>query len=126
MKSFSNASFLAALALAPSAFANYLTEKSYSDSACTYLTALTTYSQDGDDCVETLCTVNDDDDDGTSWAETCGSTLLGEIGDNAYSEISFNGDCSNPTIVIPMACAWCTCNELYPCGSFYSALAFFL
>jgi hypothetical protein len=131
MKSFATASFVAVLALAPSAFADkYLTEKTYSDSACTYLTEIQTYDVEvlsGEtSCATSISSCASNDASGYVVA-TCGSSLLGEIGDNAYLQVYSDTACSTttPFAVIPMACAWFTGNELYQCGSFNSALAIF-
>lgn len=83
MKSFFSASaFVAALALAPSVFAAdvYVTMKTYSDSACKYLSSTTTELSDEytslDACdngyADDTCTANDD---GNSEKNYCGSSI---------------------------------------------------
>ena len=127
MKSFSTTSFVAALALAPSAFAvnTFWTFRTYSDSSCTYLTNLYTLIASGgcDGLATTSCQVQGD---GSSYETSCGSSLLGEIGNNSYVIYYEDTDCVTVYSVISMACAWCTGNQLYPTDPFHSALAPFL
>jgi hypothetical protein len=115
MQSFSTAFIVAALALAPSAFADkYLTKKSYSDSACTYLVEIVTYDIEAalgftscEAFVTTACAAEDDDDGGYGLI-SCGSSLLGEMGDNAYYKSYSESACTTATGVIPSTCTRCT------------------
>jgi hypothetical protein len=136
MKSFSTVSFVAALtalALAPSAFADkFLTTITYLDSDCTYVSGYVTTDVEISlsvtscaDLVVSTCTANEYGGGGSNMA-TCGNSLLGEIGYDAYRVHYTDSLCEIPYKVISMACACCTGNELYPCDSFHSALAPFL
>ena len=114
MKSFSTASIVAALALAPSAFADkYYTKKSYSDSTCTYLVEIATYDIEAtlgltscEALVTSTCAAEDDDDGGYGLI-SCGSSLLGEMGDNAYYKIYSESSCTTAIGVIPPICTQC-------------------
>jgi hypothetical protein len=130
MKSFLTASFVAALALAPSASADtFLTQFVYTDSDCTYLQGIyavdyTLYGYSS--CAAAVISTCTSNGNGGFTMATCGNSLLGEIGYNAYYEYYSDSLCDTPYYVITIACACCTGNELYPCDSFHSALAPFL
>jgi hypothetical protein len=112
MKFFSTASFVAALALAPSAFADkFLTTFTYLDSDCTYLSGYQTTDVEislsmtscADLVVSTCTTVNDYGGyyggSGSNMA-TCGNSLLGEIGYDAYFVAYTDSLCQIPFKVI--------------------------